>query len=696
MFPQRIFFFLLITFFIAACGGGGGGDDDNGDTDETPDSGVTPVVVNRSLTLAMTTESTLDRTSGEIILVDIRSIANDDSVLEEKTLAASPANGSNVSSEWSLLSDVKLDEHGGRLVVNASANGFIEYGASHSYSAPTDVELRGEMVETRSVSIDIPALRARARSSAAVEDQYIRLRLSRNIASGKSQLRAGRSISVEDNTVDDLVIDIPVDEIPSDVTRLDAEMRGFDSSDAQDSLYFPGEYADSDGNELLSIAFDFVELTDQEGRSLGEVTSSARANRLVGRDVEPTIITRRIPVGSCPAVNSLGDANNDQNGLQIPVYTYNPNSGEWDLLGYGTVYDTADVSPAEGFLDCDNQAYYLSIEVDNGDFLRSWWNLDYPLVFAEPVELCVKVKLVDVNGSPITGVWVSLYDDDGRSFSTQYGYTDENGEVLLTTVLLDGTDTDRSANLRFWSYNDGNYRTETVQLSENCASDAEVIELAHLDLCTVEGKTVLDTDTSVGMPGAILYAFAIDGINFDYKYFSSNDEGFFRSSVLCETDYTLYSWSFLSAGTFEFNVNNELAVGEVSDDGQKVVVDNIMIENSAPLGYLYLYGGDEAGTQFGENNVTATIEAGSRPLYFWAYDYDGHFPVTYRVTIDDSVGNQIASLTGTIDGWGEAALIDEFDIPSTGDYDISVELTDSLGAQGSATIYVWPFETSFF
>lgn len=684
MYWNRILLWVFTGFLVVGCGGGSSPEEE-----ETNTGSETPVSVTQSLALKVTTDTALDRNSGEVILVSIRSIANDDSILQSSTEAASPTNGSNISSDWSLLSDIILDEKGGRVIVSASADGFIEYSATVAYDNPRDLEFRGELLQTLSVSVDLTAARARARSSDLTQDNYISLRLSKDSLTGSKSLTANRSVEVSDSAVDELSIDIPVDEIPAEVTQLDVDMKGFDPSVAQDNLYFPGEYADSDGNDLVSVAFNYVEIKDQDGNNLAQAVARARANKTANLDSEPTLITRRIPAGSCPTVNDLGDSNTDMAGLQIPVYTYNPNSGLWDLLGQGTVYDPFDVSPAAGFLDCTNISYSLSIEVDNADFLRTWWNLDYPLVFSEPTELCARVRLVDVNGNPISGIWVSIYDDDNRSFSTQYGYTDENGEVSFTTVLLDGSD-DRTAELRFWSYQTGSYRAESIQLSEDCSNANSIIELElqHLDLCSVEGRTVLDTDTSVGLSGTTLYAYASDGITFDFKYFTSNADGYFRSSIICETDYQLYSWPSTVEEIISFNVNQETGLNESADDGQTVTLNNIMIGNLDPIGYLFLTGGTEQ-VQVGSDTITANMQAGTHTAQIYAYDWDAHFPISYSVNIADDTSQVVQTLTGTVNGWEDSQINQDFTLPASADYTVTMEITDSLGATGISTIYIW-------
>jgi hypothetical protein len=111
---------------------------------------------------------------------------------------------------------------------------------------------------------------------------------------------------------------------------------------------------------------------------------------------DPVIINRLVPVESCRSLATMGDSDAVQAGFQIPVYTYNPNNGLWDLLGQGSLFDDEGDLLPENYtaFDCDSVDYTLEIKVTNEIFISNWWNLDYPLVFEEPVTVCAKLKIV--------------------------------------------------------------------------------------------------------------------------------------------------------------------------------------------------------------------------------------------------------------------------------------------------------------
>src|SRR5690606_15364753 len=178
-------------------------------------------------------------------------------------------------------------------------------------------------------------------------------------------------------------------------------------NEPEDAQLFPGAYADSDGNNLVSVAFNFTEINTATGEPLVQAMRKARQQKVakagglhkVAED-EPVIINRQIPLQSCRLLECLGDSDPLTAGFQVPVYTYNPNSGVWDLIGHGTIYNEAGVMSLEDqkIFDCENQNYYLEILVTNEIFLSEWWNLDYPLTFSQPVNFCARIQIKNSEG----------------------------------------------------------------------------------------------------------------------------------------------------------------------------------------------------------------------------------------------------------------------------------------------------------
>jgi hypothetical protein len=207
----------------------------------------------------------------------------------------------------------------------------------------------------------------------------------------------------------------------------------------------------------------------------------------------------------------------------------------------------------------------------------------------------------------------------------------------------------------------------------------------------VEGRIVLDTDTSVGLSGTTVQLYPVDGTFLDWRTTTTSDEGYFRSSVFCESEYTVFTWPAISNEGISFNVNNTVDAFESSDNGDTVVLDNVLIENQAPYGALILSGSAEQNYAIGESPLSASMVAGDQVGRFTAYDWDGHFPLAYNIAITDASDQTIYSVSGTVDDWDGSEILLDLNIPENATYSISFDLTDALGKTAEiANIYVWP------
>jgi len=585
-----------------------------------------------------------------------------------------------------------MDKAGGYLVVSMDKDGYAGFNRKVEFDAPRDIQVLGRIVEAAKAQVEVESngyvLRSgRSRNSftfALVEDG----RGQRSLVGGASNLLAARAA----NATDVLVIDIPASSVPQDTTELQGRMASFDPNDVEESESFPGEYADSDGNELLSVAFQFNEITTQDGQSLGKAVQQARARGLMSRDqTEPTIISRYIPEGSCSAMESLGDSDDTKSGFQIPVYTYNPNSGLWDLLGTGTVYEdggTAVPSDQDVF-DCGSTTYYLEIEVTNDDFNRKWWNLDYPLTFEQPVQLCAKVRIEDQDGAPLSGTSIFLKDDDGRSFSDTYGYTNDSGEVTLNTTLIDGSD-DRSAQIRYWGFNSAAYVSSAVTLSEDCAT-RQTVTVERRDKCLIRGQV---NDETGPLKDVLVYAYGFGDQDWHYGYGQTNASGEYSLNAVCNMDYTVYAYgsqtyyqSFKSA-----NVDASLGEDEQSDNGEVVQLDTITIENQGPIAYAWFYWSSNVGdTKLGDDGETYySLDSGTVDVWGYTWDYEGDWPVSMTLQLIDEDGTVRDSVTQELteeDYFADEDGLLTLDVPGNGYYRLGGTATDSKGNSSDINSY---------
>ena len=159
------------------------------------------------------------------------------------------------------------------------------------------------------------------------------------------------SDNINGQQVDTMRISIPSSLLPQDTENLSMKVATYDPNNPEDAEFFPGEYQDSNGQKLVSVAFNFAEITtntdepvaqamqrqrQQRLKSLQQKIGSANAEML---DEEPVIINRVIPIASCPILETMGDSDTTMAGFQVPIYVYNPNSGLWVLIGQGTIFD---------------------------------------------------------------------------------------------------------------------------------------------------------------------------------------------------------------------------------------------------------------------------------------------------------------------------------------------------------------------
>ncbi len=516
------------------------------------------------------------------------------------------------------------------------------------------------------------------------------------------------------DSIPELSVSIPESVLPEGTEFIDVKMQAFNPNDVEDAAYFPGAYEDSTGNKLLSVAFNYTDVTTSGGVSLQKVAMDTRNKRLAAEkrgisfqkfaeESEPVIINRTIPAESCLSLSQLGDSNVEMSGFQVPVYTYNPVSGVWDLLGHGTLYgsDGELIDSTFNDFDCEENVYVLEIKVTNEIFLSNWWNLDYPLVFEEPVKLCATVALKNEQGLPAIGSILFVNDDDdARSFSAETFVTDENGMAQIEVYSL-GDELDTSANLTIYTQDYSQRIQKSFQLSTNCVNPTPIeIPVELPALCKVSGK--LTSDVGAPLADAFVFALASDENSEDEyampAYGQTNANGQYAFNVNCGFDYKLFeyfSW-LMSLYSLEddnelmknFNVNEQVTADEKSDSGEAVVMKDLTINHNKPFAYVY---NDEEGG--------STLQ-----VTFW---YGGeNYPLHYEFDVVDSETETIVGrLSGEItaedvetesdeSGWMfDAGVVNiEHDLPvpdAFAVYSIRGTITDAEDNEGKVSGYVF-------
>jgi hypothetical protein len=429
-------------------------------------------------------------------------------------------------------------------------------------------------------------------------------------------------------------ISIPASSLPTGTGSLTAAIKTYDPNDPEDAQYFPGSYADSTGNGLVSVAFNYADVKTNTGESLQSIARNDRILRqkpgaLAFLDPpEPVIINRDIPTSSCSTLEKLGDANTELAGFQIPVYTYNPKSGLWDLLGYGSVFtDSGVVVPADTKnFNCSVNNYVLEIKVTNEIFLSDWWNLDYPLQFTLPKKRCANVHIVNEANEPLSGVYGLI--SGNSEFSSQYFVSDENGNADVSVDVF--SDDVTVANFSIWG-NGGAYGT--FNLSSTCPAAAQTIVIKRPQLCKIKGHVQYSSGKNVRNIG--IYAFRENNIFVEYFYaFTTTDnDGNYTLDVACNNPYTVQTIFWKKEDFTGVNVNGKSEPNELSDDGKQVTLTSVVFA-TPPFETTFLTGYD------------AELKEGL-VVFYGMYDA---FPISYDLQLKNTVtGEVVANAQGTLE-----------------------------------------------
>jgi len=729
---------------LGGCLGGGGGDD----VDGTPAGGT--VAVTGGVGAVGAAGAAAKAAAVPDAVVEVAVYKMDNTPVDAQTVISNAVGG------YELTLDDPDGElaSGGYVVVNVRRDGFTDYSTRIEFTSRPesiripDAELSSVITSVANVGNAITA----SASNGSFVMGVIRMRDgSRKAMAGKQYLAAKAA-----GGDPDMEIDIPADTLTG-VNSIRAQLQTFDSSDPDDARRFPGSYTDSRNDaqgrpiRIVSLGFDYMNLTDGDsGQNIGAAARAARVARGLSKAAidwnNPTVVTRWLPQGSlnnllqdacndpvktdvdipdntsdCAAMRGAFDSSPSNNkllgdeardGFQVPIYTYDPNSGRWDLFGIGTlvrnyngdassmvtwaqvgdhnnddVVDTADFRSYAAANQLNVRIY-----VTNENFQRQYWNLDYPLVFAQPVELCIQGRMArSDNNAAISGQYLALYDNDSiQTFSYGSGSTNASGDYKITVLLQsDASDsgTDRQGKLGYYDqFNEvwTEIDSATLGVSPTCAT--RNITITPPVQSTVQGR-VMD-DQGAPKSGQSVYGYG------DNRRFSATtgSDGRFSAEVRQGTEYDVYvSNGFTSIG--KFRADNVVANLENQDNNTVVVLNDIVLANRAPYAYGYAY---SRSMRLSGEQTTATTQ-----LYLYGTDSDGDFPIGWRVwsgatcNADGTFsGGSDTGLSGSFTGNGNLAAngnvtantaIHEIALP-LGNHALVLALTDSVGKQGCTVL----------
>lgn len=150
---------------------------------------------------------------------------------------------------------------------------------------------------------------------------------------------------------------------------------------------FPGDFADSEGNVLLSGVFASVDLVDGAGQPVTQLTTPATLRMQMPRE------TWSIVVDITPGNGSI----------DVPFYAFDEVAGTWIRDGAGMLVDSEDVLISEGALASIRNGSYAGNVFARGQVQHfSYWNVDWPI----ESHGCISGRMLDADGMPARGATV--------------------------------------------------------------------------------------------------------------------------------------------------------------------------------------------------------------------------------------------------------------------------------------------------
>ncbi|MDD5717172.1 MAG: hypothetical protein PHW64_05155 [Sulfuricurvum sp.] len=668
---------LAIGVLSVGCGGGGGSSTTTTPTAATSTATLTGTVVVASSSaggavgaaaVTQTAAATSSLIEGAVI-----NIASYDK--SGKLLGETAVNSSNTGS---FSANLPLSSAGGYVVLTSHKEGFIDFSRRVDYETPGDINLMAEMDAANVVAVPVGATSTTIGSSSIIKKangkEYVLFAYFKD-ASGKGKMMVGKAALSRMATGDkpSVALEIPKESIPSDVTSLVGSINSYDPTNPEDAKKFPGSYADSKGNKLVSLGFDFIDIKTDGGQTLGAAIKKAVAKGSLKKSAAnaPYYVTRWMNSSNCASL-AIGDADkNASNGYNIPIFTYSYNSGLWEQLGQGTIVKTysSDITDFKSYSDSNasaactaNYGDYVKIEVTNKDYLNSPWNLDHILT-SEPKQVCVQGKVMDQSGKAIKqSIYFSFYDNESSPNSFNWGSTSSknDGTYKMTTVLVDNTDSDRVGTISY--YNPYSYENVTVNATlgdyPNCTT--QDINVTAPQMCTVTGQ--VKDDTGAVKANETVYVYSSSP--YMYRTGSTGSDGNFSIETRCALDQSLY---VRNKSVAKFNPDGIKAFDEVSDENNVVGLGTFTIVNQAPYSYGWL----------SSNSIKLN---GSTSIGIYGYDYDGDVPLTWVLK-----DNGVQFDTNTTTGNYLYQYVDRT-FTTTGDHNITLTVSDSKGKSTTSSV----------
>ncbi len=603
--------------------------------------------------------------------------------------------------------NVGLDNNGGSVVINVSADGYTPGTKTINYNSPED--FKNLLIDVRIDPVIKKIISIKEISVTGKENRAVRVDFYKK-SGGNIYISNGIAKSSSDKL--ELSLAIPIKKLQADTNKLLVEYKSYKPSNPDDYQNFPGEYTE-DNKQLVSIGFFTLDIKDPKtGKNpfVEEISPQLAKNRGEYYRILSFVDCKQL-LKIKNAVKSL-DENPDKNGVQLTFYAFNTSKGVWEKAGEGTfvsspyvkyerfgedpnIIDTewdyiifngcidapkcsstnlqsqacVDVN-GDNILDdvscegnsvilnendiCTNiNPVYVVVSVTNPEL--KWKNLDYVKPASNKIRFTVLAK--DEENKPVAVPVYLMPDSECIEYVSSYTSENQGKAVLETLKYCDST----LSHIEYINPFSGSLEKTPPKIIHN--NDIITISLVNPLKCKLYGR-VIDEDNNPKKNIPVNVYTSV--YNFFKGLFTDND-GKFETEVPCDIPLSiavLYDYQNIKHAKVDGTVN----LDEDNDNGKVAYLKNIVETNKPPEGYVYL---STYATKRG-STVYATVVA---------WDFEQDTPITYRLDLLDN-DTLVKSYTGSIQYNYEKSniSIDTSQLPDKeASYKIQLFLEDSKG-----------------
>ncbi len=722
LFPKSMFLAISASVFLFSCsGGGGGGGGGEGQISSSSLSGTVE-------TNGTSTSSSLPE--GVTALVKVTSLDKNGNQIDSKILTTT-------SGFFSL--DVNTSNNGGKIVITASANGYTEGTKTIEFNSPQELNNLSIQLEIDPITqkiVPVSQINIASNGSKVIRVGFFKDKNGvMKAVAGESSIKKA---SLDNNLV--MELSIPVSKLQEGTENIKVSYRDFKPSNPNDYENFPGEERD-DGKELISVGFDWLEITDPKTGKNPFVKSEEPSGQGISAQLAKVDLGeyyRILRYVDCEQINkiknSLGTLDEDpaKPGIQFTFYAFDWDTGAWVPAGQATFVDNGD----------GNIVRYYEVG-ENEDTVDTAWDYiiqngcinDVPCNTNNPTSsACVDV---DGDNSPedvsCSGNHV-ITDENNICAITQNDYSPTYVVISVTNPQLNWKnldyvkpatgvveckvtikdDSNNPIATYVQAYGDSNNCIEWT--SGNTAASNGEVTLSSIKYCDpangiieyydpINSTTVQYDGDNDGTPDTVTFCppndqnctcevnITITDINkcTVEGYVKDSDTGNGKADILViahDQSYSIYRWG-MTDNTGKYSIKVPCSVSlqleadssqlEFNVNGNTELDETSDSQNIAVLKDISVTNNPPDG--YGWLSTYATQKGNPITAFLYGWDYENDVPIKYKLKVLDSQNQEITGLskTGQISqNYGQIAESIDTTNLTAGTYTVKFVLADSL------------------